>query len=64
MAREATSCIFEPLALGWQATWAMRPQLGAFPFAMPNLLTEITNAAKAYYAQAGAFQFTATDFYD
>ncbi|MDO7852585.1 hypothetical protein [Hymenobacter convexus] len=31
---------------------------------MPDLLTEITNAAKAYYAQAGSFTLTATDFYD
>ena len=31
---------------------------------MPDLLTEITDAAKAYYAQARAFPLTATDFYD
>ena len=31
--------------------------------AMPDLLTEITNAAKAYYAQARTFTLTATDFY-
>ena len=31
---------------------------------MPDLLTEITHAAKAYYAQARAFPLTATDFYD
>ena len=31
---------------------------------MPDLLTEITDAAKAYYAQACAFPLTATDFYD
>lgn len=31
---------------------------------MPDLLTEITQAAKAYYAQANAFPLTATDFYD
>ena len=31
---------------------------------MPDLLTEITDAAKAYYAQARTFVLTATDFYD
>ena len=31
---------------------------------MPDLLTEITDAAKAYYAQACTFTLTATDFYD
>ncbi len=31
---------------------------------MPDLLTEITRAAKAYYAQAHALPLTATDFYD
>ncbi|WP_210521841.1 hypothetical protein [Hymenobacter terricola] len=31
---------------------------------MPDLLTEITDSAKAYYAQANAFPLTATDFYD
>ena len=31
---------------------------------MPDLLTEITDAAKAYYAQARTFTLTATDFYD
>lgn len=31
---------------------------------MPDLLTEITAAAKAYYAQASHFALTATDFYD
>lgn len=31
---------------------------------MPELLTEITQAAKAYYAQANTFPLTATDFYD
>ena len=31
---------------------------------MPDLLAEITQAAKAYYAQAAAFPLTATDFYD
>ena len=31
---------------------------------MPDLLTEITDAAKAYYAQARAFTLTTTDFYD
>ena len=30
---------------------------------MPDLLAEITQAAKAYYAQAAAFPLTATDFY-
>lgn len=29
---------------------------------MPDLLTEITAAARAYYAQATAFPLTATDF--
>ena len=31
---------------------------------MPNLLSEITQTAKAYYAQANAVPLTATDFYD
>ena len=31
---------------------------------MPDLLTEITDAAKAYYAQAHDFTLTATDFCD
>ena len=31
---------------------------------MPDLLTEITRAAKAYYAQANALPLTATDFYE
>ena len=31
---------------------------------MPDLLTEITHAARAYYAQANALQLTATDLYD
>lgn len=31
---------------------------------MPDLLAEITQAAKAYYAQAAAFPLTATDFYE
>lgn len=31
---------------------------------MPDLLAEITQVAKAYYAQAAAFPLTATDFYD
>lgn len=31
---------------------------------MPDLLTEITDAAKAYYAQSCVFSLTATDFYD
>ena len=31
---------------------------------MPDLLAEITAAARAYYAQAAAFPLTATDFYD
>ena len=31
---------------------------------MPDLLTEITDAAKTYYAQARTFTLTATDFYD
>ena len=31
---------------------------------MPDLLNEITQAAKAYYAQASTFRLTATDFYD
>ena len=31
---------------------------------MPDLLTEITHAAKVYYAQTGAFTLTATDFFD
>jgi hypothetical protein len=31
---------------------------------MPDLLTEITDAAKSYYAQAYAFTLTATDSYD
>lgn len=31
---------------------------------MPDLLTEITDGAKAYYAQASSFALTATDFYD
>lgn len=31
---------------------------------MPDLLTEITKAAKAYYAQAQTFTLTATDFYE
>lgn len=31
---------------------------------MPDLLSEITQTAKAYYAQASAFPLTATDFYD
>ena len=31
---------------------------------MPDLLTEITRAAQAYYAQATALQLTATDLYD
>ena len=30
---------------------------------MPDLLAEITDAARAYYAQAQADQLTATDFY-
>lgn len=30
---------------------------------MPDLLAEITDAARAYYAQAHAVQLTATDFY-
>ena len=30
---------------------------------MPDLLAEITDAARAYYAQAQAGQLTATDFY-
>ncbi|MDJ0367000.1 hypothetical protein QMK33_17765 [Hymenobacter sp. H14-R3] len=31
---------------------------------MSDLLTEITHAAKAYYAQTSNFPLTATDFYD
>lgn len=31
---------------------------------MPDLPAEITDAAKAYYAQAITFPLTATDFYD
>ena len=31
---------------------------------MPDLLSEITQTAKAYYAQASAVPLTATDFYD
>ncbi|WP_310395727.1 hypothetical protein [Hymenobacter sp.] len=31
---------------------------------MPDLLSEITRAARAYYAQADAFPRTATDFHD
>ena len=31
---------------------------------MPDLLAEITQAAKAYYKQAASFTITATDFYD
>lgn len=31
---------------------------------MPDLLTEITHAVKAYYAQATSLQLTATDLYD
>jgi hypothetical protein len=31
---------------------------------MPDLLTEITRAAKAYYAQTSNFPLTATDFFD
>jgi hypothetical protein len=31
---------------------------------MPDLLTDITNAAKAYYAQTSDFPLTAIDFYD
>ncbi|AMR25971.1 hypothetical protein A0257_01890 [Hymenobacter psoromatis] len=31
---------------------------------MSDLLTEITHAAKAYYAQTNDFPLTATDFYD
>jgi hypothetical protein len=31
---------------------------------MSDLLTEITRAAKAYYAQTSDFPLTATDFYD
>lgn len=31
---------------------------------MPDLLTEITHAARAYYAQANSLLLTATDFYD
>ena len=31
---------------------------------MPDLLTEITHAARAYYAQTRNFRLTATDFFD
>lgn len=31
---------------------------------MPDLLAEITHAARAYFAQANALQLTATDLYD
>ena len=31
---------------------------------MPDLLTEITRATRAYYRQVDALQLTATDFYD
>ena len=31
---------------------------------MPDLLTEITLASKAYYAQANYFELTVTDLYD
>lgn len=31
---------------------------------MPDLLSEITHAARAYYAQANTFPLTATDFHD
>lgn len=31
---------------------------------MPDLLTEITQAAKAYYTQANNLELTATDLYD
>ena len=31
---------------------------------MPDLLTEITHAAKAYYAQGPALGITPTDFHD
>ena len=31
---------------------------------MPDLLSEITQAAKAYYAQASALPLTANDFYE
>ena len=31
---------------------------------MPDLLTEITRAARRYYAQAADVQLTATDFFD
>ncbi len=31
---------------------------------MPDLLAEITHAARAYYAQTSNFPLTATDFYD
>jgi len=34
------------------------------PSSMPDLLSEITHAAKAYYAQASSLPLTATDFYD
>ena len=30
---------------------------------MPDLLAQITTAARAYYAQTGQFQLTAIDFY-
>jgi len=31
---------------------------------MPDLLTEITHAARSYYRQTNAFQLTATDLFD